>query len=47
MERTKNRLKGGLGLMRLVLENKFNIAANYDGKLLIVEAQIELGGLLI
>ncbi|GAH15339.1 unnamed protein product, partial [marine sediment metagenome] len=39
------RLKGGLGLIRVVAENKFDISVDYKEPFLIVESQISLGGL--
>jgi hypothetical protein len=44
-ERRKDRLKGGLGLIRLVAENKFSLSARYRAPFLIVECQFSLGGL--
>jgi hypothetical protein len=44
-QRRKDRKKGGLGLIRLVVENKFSIDVDYDNSFLIVESQIPLGGL--
>ena len=44
-QRRKDRKKGGLGLIRLVVENKFSIDVDYDDSFLIVESQIPLGGL--
>jgi len=44
-ERRKDRLKGGLGLIRLVAENKFDISVHYRVHFLIVESKIALGGL--
>lgn len=43
--RKNNHLKGGLGLIRLVAENKFTISVNYNEKYLTIESQIALGGL--
>lgn len=43
--RRKVRLKGGLGLIRLVAENKFRISVDYGNPFLIVESQFLLGGL--
>jgi hypothetical protein len=45
-ERHRLQLKGGIGLMRLVLENKSRISADYKNPFLIVESEISLGGLL-
>lgn len=45
-KRRKQRLKGGLGLMRLVVENKFQIAVEYENELMTVETRLALGGLL-
>lgn len=44
-ERRKDRLKGGLGLIRLVAENKFDLSVHYRAHFLIVESRIALGGL--
>ncbi|MBA7549588.1 hypothetical protein ES705_42078 [subsurface metagenome] len=44
-QRRGKRLKGGLGLIRVVAENKFNISVDYKEPFLIVESQISLGGL--
>jgi hypothetical protein len=44
-ERRKDRLRGGLGLIRLAAENKFTLAARYRAPYLIVDSQIGLGGL--
>lgn len=44
-QRRNKRLKGGLGLIRVVAENKFNISVDYKEPLLIVESHISLGGL--
>ena len=43
-ERRKLQLKGGLGLIRLALENKSRISVDYKEPLLIVESEIQLGG---
>ena len=40
----KLQLKGGLGLIRLALENKSRISVDYKEPLLIVESEIPLGG---
>ena len=45
-ERRKERLRGGLGLIRLAAENKFDLSAAYDAPYLTVESRIALGGLL-
>jgi len=45
-ERRRLQLKGGLGLIRLALENKSRISVDYKEPLLIVESEILLGGLL-
>ncbi len=45
-ERRKERLRGGLGLIRLAAENKFELSAMYDAPYLTVESRIALGGLL-
>jgi hypothetical protein len=44
-ERRKDRLRGGLGLIRLAAENKFTLSARYRAPYLIVDSQIGLGGL--
>ncbi|MBI4953909.1 MAG: ATP-binding protein [Myxococcales bacterium] len=44
-ERRKSRLRGGLGLLRLVVENKFQLGVSYDQSVLTVESRIALGGL--
>jgi len=44
-QRRGKRLKGGLGLIRVVAENKFDISVDYKEPFLIVESQISLGGL--
>lgn len=44
-ERRKKRLRGGLGLLRLVAENKFDIKVAYDESILSVETEISVGGL--
>jgi hypothetical protein len=44
LARRKDRLKGGLGLIRLVAENKFKLSVDYRKPYLIVESQYELGG---
>lgn len=44
-QRRGKRLKGGLGLIRLVAENKFDISVDYKEPFLIVESHISLGGL--
>ena len=43
-ERRKQRLKGGIGLMRLVSENRFRLAKEYDGQELTVSAEFSLNG---
>ena len=43
--RRKDRLKGGLGLIRLAAENKFELSVGYRTPFLIVESHISLGGL--
>ena len=45
-ERRRLQLKGGLHLMRLALENKSRISADYHDPFLTVESEICLGGLL-
>jgi hypothetical protein len=44
-ERRKDRLRGGLGLIRLAAENKFALSARYRAPYLTVDSQIGLGGL--
>ena len=44
-ERRKDRLRGGLGLIRLAAENKFTLSTCYRAPYLIVDSQIGLGGL--
>jgi hypothetical protein len=44
LDRRKERLKGGLGLIRLVAENKFKLSVDYKKPYLIVESQYDLGG---
>jgi sigma-B regulation protein RsbU (phosphoserine phosphatase) len=44
-ERRRMRLKGGLGLLRLVAENKFRLSASHEGGRLEVSAELDLGGL--
>lgn len=43
-ERRKNRLKGGLGLIRLAAENKFALSVRYRAPFLIVKSQFPIGG---
>lgn len=43
-ERRRHQLPGGLGLLRLVAENKFSLAARDRAGTLEVEARIRLGG---
>jgi hypothetical protein len=43
--RRADRLKGGLGLMRLAVENRFGLAASYDQGNLMVKAEFALKGL--
>ena len=43
-ERRKDQLKGGLGLIRLVAENKFDLSVRYRAPFLIIVSQISLGG---
>ncbi len=45
-ERRRLQLKGGIGLMRLALENKSTISVDYKDPVLTVESKISLGGLL-
>jgi hypothetical protein len=42
--RRADRLKGGLGLMRLVSENRFRLAVSYEGGLLTMQAAFPLRG---
>lgn len=42
--RRADRLKGGLGLMRLVSENRFRLAVSYDRELLTMQAAFPLRG---
>jgi hypothetical protein len=42
--RRKDRLKGGLGLIRLVAENKFGLSVKFKEPYLIVESHFSLGG---
>jgi len=44
-QRRKDRQRGGLGLIRLAAENKFNLSVGYDDPFLVIESQISLGGL--
>jgi hypothetical protein len=44
-ERRKDRLRGGLGLIRLAAENKFTLSTHYRAPYLIIDSQIGLGGL--
>jgi hypothetical protein len=44
-ERRKDRMRGGLGLIRLAAENKFSLSTRYRAPYLIVDSQIGLGGL--
>jgi hypothetical protein len=43
--RRQQRLKGGIGLMRLVAENRFRLSSEYDGSHLTVSAEFDLRGL--
>ena len=45
-ERHKLQLKGGIGLMRLAVENKSRISVDYKNPVLTVGSEISLGGLL-
>lgn len=45
-ERRKDRQQGGVGLLRLVAENRFDLDAKFEGSVLAVESHIALGGLL-
>ena len=44
-ERRKDRLRGGLGLIRLAAENKFTLSTHYNAPYLVIDSQIGLGGL--
>ena len=44
-ERRKDRLRGGLGLIRLAAENKFQLSARYRAPYIVIDSQIGLGGL--
>jgi hypothetical protein len=44
-DRHARKLAGGLGLMRLVVENKFSLSSKYRDGELTMEAQLDLGGL--
>ncbi len=44
-ERRKDRLRGGLGLIRLAAENKFTLSARYRAPYLVIDSHIGLGGL--
>jgi Family of unknown function (DUF6272) len=43
--RRPERLKGGLGFMRLVSENKFKLSTQYEGGLLTVRAEYSMKGI--
>jgi len=43
--RRKQRAKGGLGLMRLTLENKFKLSADYQQGYMVVATTLALGGI--
>jgi len=45
-ERRKERQKGGVGLLRLVAENRFDLAVKFEKSVLTVESHIALGGIL-
>jgi hypothetical protein len=45
--RRADRLKGGLGLMRLVSENRFRLAVSYDRELLTMQAAFPLRGSVV
>ncbi len=45
-ERRKERLKGGLGLIRLTAENKFKLSVKFRSPFLIMDSEIALGGLV-
>lgn len=44
-ERRKDRLRGGLGLIRLAAENKFKLSVRYRAPYLVIDSEIGLGGL--
>lgn len=44
-DRRKDRLRGGLGLIRLAAENKFTLSARYRSPYLVIDSHIGLGGL--
>jgi hypothetical protein len=44
-ERRKDRLRGGLGLVRLAAENKFTLSTRYRAPYLVIDSRIGLGGL--
>lgn len=44
-ERRRTKLSGGIGLIRLVAENKFHLDISYDSTVLTVHCWLELGGL--
>jgi hypothetical protein len=43
--RRKKQLQGGLGLIRLVAENKFDVSVEYSSPYIVIESQFPLGGL--
>jgi len=43
-QRREGRLKGGLGLIRLAAENKFQLSVRYRRPYLIIDSRIPLGG---
>jgi hypothetical protein len=43
-ERRKDRLRGGLGLIRLAAENKFQLSVRYSAPYLVIDTKIGLGG---
>ncbi len=45
-QRRKERSRGGLGLLRLVAENRFDLNVTFDESVLAVESHIALGGLV-
>ncbi|MCB9761465.1 MAG: ATP-binding protein [Alphaproteobacteria bacterium] len=45
-ERRERRAKGGLGLIRVAAENKFNISVDYREGYLVVDSVLNVGGLL-
>ena len=43
-ERRRLKEKGGLGLIRLVAENKSQLSVSYEGGYLVVTSQLDVGG---